>query len=91
MNKDILKISKELYDLICTIKGVQKVSENTSLTYICVVEDDEAKENVNKVAESLMNQASQHNLELSIIPFTEQDLEKIKEVGETSKEEKTFY
>ena len=73
---DVPEFMRELRNLLGQIKGFKSLSETFSLSYVVVVDSEETKENVIKIANLLTQQAAQqHGIDLEITPATLQELQ----------------
>lgn len=73
---DLPEFMRELRKLLGSLKGAKGLNETFSLSYVVMVEDEEAKDVVNKVANVLTEQAAQnHGIDLEIVPATVQEMQ----------------
>jgi peptide subunit release factor 1 (eRF1) len=77
MHKDTPAMAEELRQLLSQIDGVKKISETLSLHYVTVVDSEDKKENVAKVADALSEQAKQFGFTLEVIPVTQKELDEL--------------
>jgi len=79
MDKNISDVVNELTGIFSQIKGVKKVSENLTLTYVVVVSGDDCRENVEKVGSALASQAKKYGFEIDVVTATEEEIQQAKE------------
>lgn len=78
MNKDIPSMADELRDLISQVKGVKGISESFTVHYVTLVDSQESKENVRKVAQALSSQAKKFGFDLDIVAATQEEIDESK-------------
>jgi uncharacterized protein YigA (DUF484 family) len=82
--KQLPEFMQEMRNLLGNIKGAKGLNETFSLSYIVMVEDQESKENVEKIANLLTEQAAkEYAIDLEIAAAT---AEEMKEAAEKYKE-----
>ncbi len=79
MQKEVPAIAEELTNLLSQVKGVKKVSEELTLSYLCVIGSEEDREGVEKVGVTLADQARKYGFVLDIIPVTEEEVKVAKD------------
>lgn len=78
---EIPEFMRELRSLLGQIKVTKGISETFSLSYVVVVEKEEDKEVVEKIANVLTQQAAQnHSIDLEIVPATQDEITKATEL-----------
>jgi lipoate-protein ligase A len=82
--KQLPEFLEEMRNLLGNIKGAKGLNETFSLSYIVVVEDQESKENVEKIGSLLTEQAAKsYGIDLEVGAATAEEL---KEAAEKYKE-----
>lgn len=79
MEKEVPEIAEELNSLLSQIKGVTKVSEELTLSYIVQISDEENRSDVEKVGLVLAEQAKGYGFTLEVIPVTEEEVQLAKQ------------
>ena len=81
---ELPEFMQEMRTLLGSINGAKGVSETFSLSYVVMVEKEEDKQTVEKIANMLTEQAAQkYAIDLEIVPATEAEM---KEAAEKLKE-----
>ncbi len=82
----------EMRNLLSSLVGVKTYAETVSFSYVLVVENEEQKENVVKVANVLTQQAAQnYGIDLEIVPATEAEVEQSKELFKMAQNKKSSF
>lgn len=78
--QDLEAFLQELRNLLGQIKVTKgRISETFSLSYVCVVDKEEDKKEVEQVANILTQQASQFAIDLEIVAATEEEVKTARE------------
>lgn len=79
--EELPEFMRELRNLLGSLKGVKGLNETFSLSYVLMVEKEEDKDVVMKVANVLTEQAAQnHGIDLEIVPATETEMKEAAEL-----------
>lgn len=81
LKSEILEMIDELRQIIGGIKGVKSVQERFGVSFLVVVSNEEERENVNKVAEKLGQQADNYGFDLDITAATESEVDQAKKLA----------
>jgi len=79
MQKEVPAIADELTKLLSQVKGVKKVSEELTLSYLCVIGDEKDRKGIEKVGATLTDQARKYGFVLDVIIFTEEEVKVAKD------------
>lgn len=91
MDKNVSEIVNELTGIFSQIKGVKKVSENLTLTYVVVISDEESRTSVEKVGEVLSQQSKKYGFEIDVVTATEEEIQLAKQkASDYFNQNKTF-
>ena len=74
MEKKVPEIAAELTSLLSQVKGVKKVSEELTLSYLVQIDKEENREGIEKVGMVLAKQAKAYGFALEVIPVTEEEV-----------------
>lgn len=78
---DLPEFVRELRKLLGSLKGYKGLTETLSISYVVMVENEEAKENVLKVANLLTEQAAKNQgIDLEIVPATSEEMQEAAEL-----------
>lgn len=78
MNPDVIEMEKELASILGTATGAENVQMSFTIQYLVTAKDEDAKINLEKIAEMLIEQAEKSNLGLEITVATKEELEEAK-------------
>jgi hypothetical protein len=78
--EDLPVFVQEMRDLLGSINGCKgRINETISLSYVVVVDTDEQKEGVEKIAEVLTTQATNYAIDLEIVPALQSEIDEARE------------
>ena len=79
VSQDLMDLASELRTILSSVTGVKGLSENVSLQYVVVVENEDSKINVAKIGDVLVQKAENYGIDLLITPATQEEIDEARQ------------